>query len=224
LEGLAQYAQCPGALAPYAGAAPDEYLMARLGQTDAWYKNDQGGPEDATLLYACTQRRAAAPPVARHRLGRAYHDRDIGQTGSVNPKRWRDDSRSVDAPEFRGSSVLEMPDAPPQPWIARRPGVPAGRVEKHQFKSVALKNEREIAVLLPPQYSPHAEPYPLLVLFDEHAYLGEAGESSLVPTPTILDNLISEARIRPWSLSWLQCAGRPRPRTALQSTVHRRSG
>jgi len=68
---------------------------------------------------------------------------------------------------------------------------------------VALKNEREIAVYLPPQYSPHAEPYPLLVLFDEHAYLGEAGESSLVPTPTILDNLISEARIPPWSLSWV---------------------
>jgi enterochelin esterase family protein len=84
-----------------------------------------------------------------------------------------------------------MPDAPPQPWIARRPGVPAGRVEKRQFKSVALNNEREIAVYLPPSYSAHAEPYPLLVLFDEDAYL------SLIPTPTILDNLIMEGRIPP---------------------------
>jgi enterochelin esterase-like enzyme len=46
-------------------------------------------------------------------------------------------------------------------------------------------------IYLPPQYSPHVEPYPLLVLFDEDAYL------SLVPTPTILDNLISEGRIPP---------------------------
>jgi enterochelin esterase family protein len=84
-----------------------------------------------------------------------------------------------------------MPDAPPQPWVAQRRAVPAGRVEKHQFKSAALKNEREIAIYLPPQYSPRAEPYPLLVLSDEETYL------SLVPTPTILDNLISEARIPP---------------------------
>ena len=109
----------------------------------------------------------------------------------LNPKRYRVDPESVDAPEFRGNSVLEMPDAPPQPWIAQRPDVPAGRVEKHRYKSAALNNEREIAIYLPPQYSPHAEPYPLLVLFDEEAYL------SLVPTPTILDNLISEGRIPP---------------------------
>jgi len=111
------------------------------------------------------------------------------RTDLLNPKRWRDDTESVDAPQFRGSSVLEMPDAPPQPWIAPRLGVQAGRVERHQFNSPTLNNEREIAVYLPPQYSPHAEPYPLIVLFDEDAYL------SLIPTPT--DNLISEARIPP---------------------------
>jgi enterochelin esterase-like enzyme len=64
-------------------------------------------------------------------------------------------------------------------------------VEKHRFKSAALGNEREIAIYLPPQYSPHAEPYPLIVLFDEDAYL------SLVPTPIILDNVIFEGRIPP---------------------------
>ena len=182
---------------PYAGAAPDEYLMARLGQTDAWYKTIKV-ERKMRLSYTLAPNAARLLPLS---LGIDSDALTMIATSArpdpLNPKRWRDDSRSVDAPEFRGSSVLEMPDAPPQPWIARRPGVPAGRVEKHQFKSVALKNEREIAVYLPPQYSPHAEPYPLLVLFDEHAYLGEAGESSLVPTPTILDNLISEARIPP---------------------------
>jgi enterochelin esterase family protein len=107
----------------------------------------------------------------------------------LNPKRYRLDPESADGPEYRGNSVLEMPGAPLQPWVAQRPGVHAGRVERHRFKSATLDNEREIAIYLPPQYSPHADPYPLLVLFDEDAYL------SLVPTPVILDNLISEGRI-----------------------------
>lgn len=67
--------------------------------------------------------------------------------------------------------MLEMPDAPPQPWVARRPGVPEGRIEKHLFGSVTLRNEREIAVYLPPNYSRRASPYPLVVLLDEEYYL-----------------------------------------------------
>ncbi|HMD99189.1 MAG TPA: enterochelin esterase [Terriglobia bacterium] len=176
---------------PYAGVVPDEYLMARLDGTDVWYKTVK---VNRKMRMAYT----LAPNAARlHPFSLAIDNDAITMIAAaarpdpLNPKRWRDDPESVDAPEYRGSSVLEMPDAPPQPWIAPRPGVQAGRVERHQFKSTALNNEREIAVYLPPQYSPHAEPYPLIVLFDEDAYL------TLIPTPTILDNLISEARIPP---------------------------
>ena len=176
---------------PYAGVAPDEFLMTRLGETDVWYKTIK---VDRKMRLAYT----LAPNAARlHPLSLGFDADAITMTAAaarpdpLNPKRYRIDPESVDAPEYRGNSVLEMPDAPPQPWIAQRPGVPAGRVEKHRFKSAALNNEREIAVYLPPRYSPRAEPYPLLVLFDEDAYL------SLVPTPTILDNLISEGRIPP---------------------------
>lgn len=176
---------------PYAGVVPDEYLMARLSETDVWYKTIK---VDRKMRLAYT----LAPNAARLRpLSLGIDNEAITMTAAaarpdpLNPKRYRVDTESVDAPEYRGNSVLEMPDAPPQPWIAQRPGVPAGQVEKHRYKSAALNNEREIAIYLPPQYSPHAEPYPLLVLFDEEAYL------SLVPTPTILDNLISEGRIPP---------------------------
>jgi enterochelin esterase-like enzyme len=176
---------------PYAGVVPDEYLMARLGETDVWYKTIK---VDRKMRLAYT----LAPNAARLRPLSLGIDVDaITMTAAaarpdpLNAKRYRVDPESVDAPEYRGNSVLEMPDAPPQPWIAQRPGVPAGQVEKHRYKNAALNNEREIAIYLPPQYSPHAEPYPLLVLFDEEAYL------SLVPTPTILDNLISEGRIPP---------------------------
>ena len=165
--------------------------MTRLGDTDVWYKTIKVHRR-MRLAYTL------APNAARlHPLSLGFDADAITMTAAaarpdpLNPKRYRIDPESVDAPEYRGNSVLEMPDAPPQPWIVQRPDVPAGRVEKHQFKSAALNNEREIAIYLPPQYSPHGEPYPLIVLFDEDAYL------SLVPTPTILDNLISEKRIPP---------------------------
>jgi enterochelin esterase-like enzyme len=176
---------------PYAGVTPDEYLMERLAQTDVWYKTIK---VDRKMRLAYT----LAPNAARLRPLSLGIDHDAitmiaaaARPDPLNPKRWRVDPQSVDAPEYRGSSILEMPDASPQPWIVPRPGVPAGRVERHQFKSAALGNEREIAIYLPPRYSPRAKPYPLLVLFDEDAYL------SLVPTPTILDNLISAGRIPP---------------------------
>jgi enterochelin esterase family protein len=176
---------------PYVGVAPDEFLMARLDATDVWYKTIKVNRK-MRLAYTL------APNAARLRPLSLAIDNDTitmiaaaARPDPLNPKRWRYDPQDVDAPEYRGRSVLEMPDAPPQPWITPRPGVPAGRVEKQRFKSAALNNEREIAVYLPPQYSPRAEPYPLLVVFDEDAYL------TLVPTPTILDNLISEARIPP---------------------------
>ena len=176
---------------PYVGVAPDEFLMMRLGETDVWYKTIKVHRK-MRLAYTL------APNAARlHPLSLGFDADAITMTAAaarpdpLNPKRYRIDPESVDAPEYRGNSVLEMPDAPPQPWVAPRPGVAAGRVKKHRFNSAALNNQREIAVYLPPHYSPHAEPYPLLVLFDEDAYL------SLVPTPTILDNVISEGRIPP---------------------------
>lgn len=182
---------------PNAAATPDDYLMQRLGETDVWYASvaiDRKMRFDYTL----------APNVARF-PGIAYGlDQDMiamiaaaARPDPLNPKRFRVDKESVDAPDYLGRSILEMPDAPAQPWIAERSGVPAGQVERHQFKSTLLKNEREIAIYLPPGYSKTAKAYPLIVLFDELAYLGDQNQTALVPTPTILNNLISERRIPP---------------------------
>lgn len=87
-------------------------------------------------------------------------------------------------------SVLEGPDAPPQQWVERRPGVPAGAVEVHRLRSEHLGNERRVYVYAPPGYDPSDEPN-LLVLFDGFAY------ARLVPTPAILDNLIAARLIAP---------------------------
>ncbi len=180
---------------PYAGATPDDYLMRRLGETDVWY---------ATVVIEKTTRfeYSLAPNVARiHGIAYGIDNDTIimvaaaARTDPLNPKRSRMDKDSLDAPEYAGRSIVEMPDAPAQPWLAERPGVPTGQVERHPFKSSLLKNEREIGVYLPPGYSKGGKPYPLLVVFDEWAYLGDEKQSALVPTPTILNNLIAERHI-----------------------------
>jgi enterochelin esterase-like enzyme len=182
---------------PYAAATPADYFMQRLGETDVWY---------ATVVVERLMRfdYTLAPNVPRLQGIAHGIDNDTiamiaaaARPDPLNPKRWRVDKESVDAPEYLGSSIVEMPDAPAQPWLAERPGVPAGQIERHQFKSSLLRNEREIAVYLPPGYSRTAKPYPVLVLFDEQANLGNQNQTGLVPTPTILNNLFSERRIPP---------------------------
>lgn len=90
-------------------------------------------------------------------------------------------------------SLLELPDAPPQPWITPRDDVPHGKVEMFRLRSEILENERRVYVYTPPGYTPDGETYGLLVVFDGPAYIN----SGYVPTPTILDNLIAERKIPP---------------------------
>ena len=180
---------------PYLGGAPDDYFMDRLGDTSVWYKTISVGIK-SRFEYSL------APNVPRIRpVSQGVDDNAIAMIAAaarpdpLNPKRWRVDRQSVDAPEYHGTSIVEMPGAPAQPWLVERPGVPAGQIEKRRFKSALLKDEREIAVYLPPGYSRSDKPYPLLLLFDEIAYLGDRKQIVLVPTPTILDNLIAANRI-----------------------------
>ena len=89
------------------------------------------------------------------------------------------------------ASSFTLPDAPPQPWVRPRPGVPAGTVHEHRVRSAILGNERDVWVYTPPGYRPDGEPYGLLLLFDGRAYL------EIVPTPTILDNLLAAGALPP---------------------------
>ncbi len=90
-------------------------------------------------------------------------------------------------------NVVELPDAPPQPYIAKRIGIPEGTVVRQKLPGKILPGpDREIAIYTPPGFTPdRQEPYPLLVVLDGPTY------RSLVPTPTILNNLIAENKIPP---------------------------
>lgn len=89
-------------------------------------------------------------------------------------------------------SLLELPDAPEQPWIEKRDGIAQGTVRKFRFRSQVLGNERNVWLYLPPAVEKGQEKHRgLLVVYDGDAY------TSIVPTPTILDNLLHAKKIPP---------------------------
>ena len=178
---------------PFSLQRPDDHRMTRLGETDVWYRTlliDKRKRFIYQLAVNAPPLRPSPEPSDGNALSLLE---GASQPDPLNPKRWLVDPESPEVPEHQGVSALEMPDAPGQPWVAQRKGVPTGKIEKHEFNSALLKNNREIAVYTPPGYSKDAKPYGLLFLFDEKPYLDE----KIIPTPTILDNLIADNRIPP---------------------------
>jgi enterochelin esterase family protein len=110
------------------------------------------------------------------------------QADPLNPNHYV--SRNGDA------SIVELPEAPAQPWITPLPGIARGKVEEKSFKSTLLKNERTVWIYTPAGYKTNGTPFHLLVAFDGAVYSG-ANPSESVPAPTILDNLIAKQKIPP---------------------------
>ena len=92
---------------------------------------------------------------------------------------------------FTSSSYVELPAAPPQPWIVTQPDVPKGALSHEKLRSENLKEERPVAIYTPPGYDPKNGSYGLLILFDGQDCRGR------IPIPTILDNLLAAKKIRP---------------------------
>jgi enterochelin esterase family protein len=165
---------------PFTLFAPRDYLMTRLVGTDVWYLTVRV-PRGARFTYQLSPDDPMAGPTPSAASVRAN-----AQGDPLNPRRW---SCGPDASLTQCSSIVELPDAMPQPWITPRGGTKPARLESHRFKSDILKNERDVWVYVPSGYRSEGEPCALLVLFDGRAY------STLVPTPTILDNLIAASMI-----------------------------
>jgi enterochelin esterase family protein len=85
-----------------------------------------------------------------------------------------------------------MPAAPPEPWLKRLPGVPAGTLTEKTIESSILKEHRKYTVFTPAAYDPKGPPLRMLVLFDGDSYFGDA-----LPGDVILDNLIAKGKIPP---------------------------
>ncbi|MBX9787716.1 MAG: DUF3327 domain-containing protein [Pirellulales bacterium] len=89
------------------------------------------------------------------------------------------------------ASLVELDKAPQQPWIRRQPDVSRGSLQTEKLHSQILANDRQITVYRPSSYDPAAKPYPMLIAFDRESY------TTVLPLPTILDNLIHFGKIPP---------------------------
>ncbi len=89
------------------------------------------------------------------------------------------------------TSFVALADAPAQRWIIPAARATVGTAAKHTLASTVLHNLRDIWIYKPYGYDASKGPYPLLVCLDGEEYM------DLIPTPTILDNLIQSVRIPP---------------------------
>ncbi len=95
------------------------------------------------------------------------------------------------APTEDDISYVELPDATAAQYLAWRPEIEHGRIERTRFASQVLGNERDIYVQLPAGYDDGTASCSLLLLFD-----GEVAESMLL-VPNTLDNLLADGQIPP---------------------------
>jgi enterochelin esterase-like enzyme len=163
---------------------PEDHQMARLLVTNLWYKSYRV-QTDLRGVYTFSINDPL--PIQGSEAG-AFGTRFIPDP--LNPKQFvaHKDKERADSQELV-FSILELPDAPAQPWIVPHPNGAQGKLDAHRLCSQILHNERRIWVYTPAGYRESDEPYHLLVLFDGWTYI------DLIPTPTILDNLIRQGRI-----------------------------
>jgi enterochelin esterase-like enzyme len=115
----------------------------------------------------------------------------VGARFTYGFARSRDEKMTPDPLNPLRSGRVELPGAPPQPWIRVQPDVPKGSVKPEKLSSAILKEERAFSVYTPAGYDPKGGTHGLLILFDGEAYRSD------VPTPTILDNLVASKKIHP---------------------------
>src|SRR5690606_36636449 len=107
--------------------------LQRLGDSDVCWATFRM-PNTARLSYRI------APDVPQVRGSPMDQRRAIlatAQRDPLNPHVFHDtDDALVDV--YQGSSVLTLPAAPPQPWVARRPGRASGILARHEVDSALL--------------------------------------------------------------------------------------
>ncbi len=161
---------------------PEDHQMTHLLETDLWYKTYRL-QRDLRGVYTFSINDSLA-----HWESGGFGTRFIPDP--LNPKQFvaHKDEGKPDSQEVV-FSILELPDAPAQTWIVPHPDGAKGKLHAHRLRSQILDNERRIWVYTPADYSEYSEPYGLLLLFDGWTYI------DLIPTPTILDNLVREGKI-----------------------------
>jgi enterochelin esterase family protein len=156
----------------------DRRLLSRLPGSDVWFSTERIR-SDARFCYSFRVNAPVKLPAVS--LFDTTMDDFPPLPDPLNPR------------DFQIRSLVELPAAPPQPWLERLPGVSQGKLTTHKIKSEILKHDREFTIYSPPGYDPKGAACGLLVLFDGPTYQS----NDLIPGPVILDNLIAKKKIPP---------------------------
>lgn len=159
---------------------PENNQLTRLLDTDIWYRTytvqlDVRGAYSFTVDDTVT--------AANEDGGDGYLTFLIDP---LNPKVSHEDATADGI-----LSLLELPEAPSQPWIVPQPEVKKGQLKLHHLQSQLLNTKRRFWVYTPADYQPSADPYGILLMFDGARYI------HLASLPTTLDNLIYAGKIAP---------------------------
>jgi enterochelin esterase family protein len=147
--------------------------LARLPGSDLWHRTETH-PADARFSYNFAVNLPRALPetsAAWNRLLARFPPRPDPLAARVAD----------------GGSYAELPEAPPQPWVAPRSGVPRGSVARHAFRSTVMEAEYSLNVYTPPGDDAREGRSWLMIAFD-------GGFPAMEAT---LDNLLSEGKIPP---------------------------
>ena len=145
-----------------------------------------------TNLFFATE---TVPKDARYRYGFAITEtRFVGPGSTIEISEENTVTDAFNPEIFGGLSVLALPAAPAQVYATASDTVPHGKVTPTSFKSAKLNEDRRLTIYTPPGYVGAASA-DLLIVLDGDIYDGSP--SALVPTPTILDNLMAARKIGP---------------------------
>lgn len=157
-----------------------ETVLARAPGTDLWHAT-VALPSRLRTLYYLGHGRTGSPPDASG-TGATHVD-------PLNPRTVafpRDPGDPTDRDGY--ASLLELPDAPPEPWLSGPPA-PAGPREQLEVPSAALGGTRRVTVHRPARAS--TADANVLVVFDGHL------AQTVLRVPDLVDRLVAAGRIPP---------------------------
>ncbi len=160
----------------------DHEELQRLDGSDIWFRSF-AVPAGTRLSYQLAFDVPDLPGSARERRVAIL---STARADPLNPHRWP--AEAMD--DYNQDSVLELPAAPPQPFVAAS-GAPQGTLSHIEMVSRILGNSRDITIYRPPGFDPARKDIVLLFMFDADQYLEK------VPLPRILDTMIARGAVPP---------------------------
>ncbi|MCE5250912.1 enterochelin esterase [bacterium] len=169
--------------------------MIRLPDTDLWYRTFRFRGDLRTSYMIAPDYPGIIPEIRN--LNDWFDFIKIFRPDPYNPRTciWPETILNYSKSTKLVLSMFELPGAPCHQWIDTRPGIPCGALERTGFRSDILGNERTLWIYTPPSCHSGNEASSsscsLLLVCDGSAY------TQVIPTPSILDNLLSEGKIPP---------------------------